>query len=53
MFKKTGLQAMGYNMVREWNKLPPLLVQCDTLNTLKNKLDCNLLNHGIREELTT
>ncbi len=24
---------------REWNKLPPLVVQCDTINYFKNKLD--------------
>ncbi len=29
---------------REWNKLPPSLVQCDTMNSLKNKLEHHLLN---------
>ncbi len=27
------------DMVREWNKLPPSAVQCDTINSFKNKLD--------------
>ncbi len=25
------------DMVREWNKLPPLVAQCDTMNSFKNK----------------
>ncbi len=27
------------DVVREWNKLPPSMVQCITINTFKNKLD--------------
>ncbi len=27
------------DVVKEWNKLPPLVVQFDTINSLKNKLD--------------
>ncbi len=37
-----------YDMVREWNKLPPSVVQCDTINSFKNKLDHHLLNQDIR-----
>ncbi len=36
------------DVVREWNKLPPSVVQCDTINSFKNKLDHHLLNHDIR-----
>ncbi len=36
------------DVVREWNKLPPSVVQCDTINSFKNKLDQHFLNHGIR-----
>ena len=36
------------DVVREWNKLPPSLVQCDTINSFKNKLDHHFLNQGIR-----
>ncbi len=36
------------NEFREWNKLPPSAVQCDTINSFKNKLDHQLLNQGIR-----
>ncbi len=36
------------NVVREWNKLPPSLVQSDSINSFKNKLDHHLLNQGIR-----
>ncbi len=32
------------DVVREWNKLPPSVVQYDTINSLKNKLDYHLLN---------
>ncbi len=35
-------------VVREWNKLPPSVVQCDTINSIKNKLDHQFLNQGIR-----
>ncbi len=30
------------DLVREWNKLPPSVVQCDTINSFKNKLDHHL-----------
>ncbi len=36
------------DVVREWNKLPPSVVQCDTINSFKNKLDHRLLNQDIR-----
>ncbi len=36
------------DVVREWNKLPPAVVQCDTINSFKNKLDHHFLNQGIR-----
>lgn len=31
------------DVVREWNKLPPSVVQSDTINSFKNKLDYHLL----------
>ncbi len=34
-------------LVREWNKLPPSVMQCDTMNSFKNKLDHHLLNQDI------
>ncbi len=36
------------DMVRERNKLPPSVVQCDTINAFNNKLDQHFLNQGIR-----
>ncbi len=36
------------DIVREWNKLLPSVVQCDTINSFKNKLDHHFLNQGIR-----
>ncbi len=36
------------DVVREWNKLPPPVVQCDTLSSFKNKFDHHLLNQDIR-----
>ncbi len=38
------------DVVGEWNKLPPSVVQCDTINSFKNKFDHNFLNQGIRKE---
>ncbi len=35
------------DLVREWNKLPPSMVQCDTINSFKNNLDHYLLNQDI------
>ncbi len=35
------------DVVREWNELPSSMVQCDTINWFKNKLD-HFLNQGIR-----
>ncbi len=32
------------DLVREWNKLPTLVVQCDTINSFKNKLNNQFLN---------
>ncbi len=36
------------DVVREWNKLPPSVVQCDRINSFKNKLDHHFLNQGIQ-----
>ncbi len=36
------------DVVREWNKLPPSIVQSDTINSFKNNLDHHLLNQDIR-----
>ncbi len=36
------------DMVREWNKLPPSVVQCGTSHSFKTKLDHHFLNQGIR-----
>ncbi len=36
------------NVVREWNKLPSSVVQYDTINSFKDKLDHHLLNQDIR-----
>ncbi len=36
------------DVVREWNKLPPSVVQCITINSFKNKLDHHLLQQGFR-----
>ncbi len=36
------------DVVREWNKLPPSVVQCDTINSFKNKLDQHVLSQGIQ-----
>ncbi len=36
------------NVAREWNKLPPLVVQCDTINSFKNNLDHHSINQDIR-----
>ncbi len=36
------------DVVRECNKLQPSVVQCDTINSFKNKLDHHFLNQGIR-----
>ncbi len=35
------------DIVREWNKLPPSVVQCITVNSFKNKLDHHLLQLGL------
>ncbi len=32
------------DVAREWNKLPLSVVQCDTINSFKNKLDHNFFN---------
>ncbi len=36
------------DVVRDWNKLSPSVVQCETLNSFKNKLAHYLLNENIR-----
>ncbi len=35
------------HVVKEWNKLSPSVVQCDTINLFKDKLDHHFLNQGI------
>ncbi len=35
------------DMIREWNKPPPSVVQCDAINSFKNKLNHHFLNQGI------
>ncbi len=35
------------NVVWKWNKFPPSLVQSDSINSFKNKLDHRLLNQDI------
>ncbi len=35
------------DVVREWSKLPSSVVQFDTINSFKNKLDYHLLNQDI------
>ncbi len=34
--------------VREWDKLPPSVKQCDTINLFKNRIDHHFLNQDIR-----
>ncbi len=34
-------------VVREWNKLPPSVVQCNTIDSFKNKLDRHFLELNI------
>ncbi len=50
--KQVKLDSTKYfftnDVVREWNKLPPSMVQCDTINSFKSKLDHHFLNQGIR-----
>ncbi len=50
--KQVQLDSTKYfftnDVVREWNKLPPSVVQGYTINSFKNKLDQHFLNHGIR-----
>ncbi len=36
------------DVVKEWNRLPPSVVQRDTISSFKNKLDHHFLNQGIR-----
>ncbi len=36
------------DVVREWNKLPPSVVQCNTINSFKNKLSHHLLQQGLQ-----
>ncbi len=36
------------DVVRERNKLPSSVVQCDTISSFKNKLDHHFLKQGIR-----
>ncbi len=35
-------------VVREWNKLPPSVVQCNTIDFFKNKLDRHILELNIK-----
>ncbi len=34
-------------VVRDWNKLPPSVVQCNTIDSFKNKLDRHFLELSI------
>ncbi len=34
------------DVIREWNKLPLSVVQCNTINSFKNKHDHHLLQQG-------
>ncbi len=34
--------------VREWNKLPPSVVQCSSVDSFRNKLDHHLLQEGLQ-----
>ncbi len=34
------------DVMREWSKIPPSMVQCNTINSFKNKLD-HLLQQGL------
>ncbi len=36
------------DFVRKWNKLPPSVVRCSTINSFKNKLDHHLLQQGFQ-----
>ncbi len=36
------------DVVKEWNKIPPSVMQCITVNSYKNKLDHHLLQQGLR-----
>ncbi len=36
------------DVVRAWDKLSPSVVQCDTINSFKNKLHHHLLQQGLR-----
>ncbi len=36
------------DLVREWNKLPPSVVLCDTINSFQNKSERHLLSQDIR-----
>ncbi len=38
------------NVVWKWNKFPPSLVQSDSINSFKNKLDHCLLSHGMDKQ---
>ncbi len=38
------------DVVRERNKISPSVVQCDTINSFKNKTDHHFLNQRIRKE---
>ncbi len=39
------------DVVRVWNKLPPSVVLCKTINSFKNKLDHHLFQQGFRYSL--
>ncbi len=40
-----------HDLVREWNRLPPSVVQCDTINSFKNKLNHHLLYQDIQKRV--
>ncbi len=51
-FRQTELDCTKFfftnDVVKEWNKLPPSVLQCSTVNSFKNKIDHHLLQQGLR-----
>ncbi len=41
------------DVVRESNKLPPFVVPCDTINSIKSNLDHHLHNQDIRQRVNS
>ncbi len=51
-YRQTELDCIKFfftnDVVREWNSLPPSVMQCSTVNSFRNKLDHHLLQQGLR-----